>query len=92
MKTKLKLIALVLAAVTVISLFAGCNKNKSDDNNGMPEYIYIPTYYPLDFDFEEGYVGNTAKASDGIYILVNEKDGTQKREYTYTDENGEVIN
>ena len=43
MKTKLKLTALVLAAVTVISLFAGCNKNKSDDNNGMPEYIYIPT-------------------------------------------------
>ena len=92
MKTKLKLTALVLAAVTVISLFAGCNKNKSDDNNGMPEYIYIPTYYPLDFDFEEGYVGNTAKASDGIYILVNERDGTQKREDTYTDENGKVIN
>ena len=92
MKTKLKLTALVLAAVTVISLFAGCNKNKSDDNNGMPEYIYIPTYYPLDFDFEEGYVGNTSKASDGIYILVNERDGTQKREDTYTDENGKVIN
>ena len=43
MKDHLKVTALILALLTVISLFAGCNKNKEDDT-GMPAFIFKPEY------------------------------------------------
>lgn len=91
MKTKLRITALILAAVTALSLFAGCNKNNDDGNTGMPEYTYVPTYSEFAADIGNGYIQSSAMGADCIYYLVSRQEGEQERSYSYTDENNETF-
>ena len=58
MKKGIKIVALALALLTVISLFAGCNKNKEDDT-GMPAFVFKPEY-------------NEAKINSGDPVAIAE--------------------
>ena len=91
MKDHLKVTALILALLTVISLFAGCNRNKDKDVSTTPKYMYSAEYSKLGIDAEEYYVNSTAVGSDCIYLLVNVKEGEEEKSYTYLDDNGNEV-
>ena len=65
MKKGIKITALVLALLTVISLFAGCNKNKEDDT-GMPAFVFKPEYNEAKINSEDFWIQGFAAGSDAV--------------------------
>ena len=91
MKRSIKITAVVLALLMAVSLFAGCNKNKSNGGSTTPSYIYNAEYNKLDIDAEEFYISYTAVSSDALYMIINVQDGTKTETYTYYDENNNLV-
>ena len=90
MKDHLKVTALVLALLTVISLFAGCNKIKEDDT-GMPAFVFKPEYNEAKINSEDFWIQGFAAGSDAVYFWANVADGERERKYYDYDENGNAI-
>ena len=90
MKDHLKVTALILALLTVISLFAGCNKNKEDDT-GMPAFVFKPEYNEAKINSEDFWLQGFAAGSDAVYFWASIADGERERKYYDYDENGNAI-
>ena len=90
MKDHLKVTALILALLTVISLFAGCNKNKEDDT-GMPAFIFKPEYNEVKIDSEDFWIRGFVASSDAIYLWANVAEGEREFKYYDYDANGNAI-
>ena len=90
MKDHLKVTALVLALLTVISLFAGCNKNKEDDT-GMPAFVFKPEYNEAKINSEDFWLQGFATGSDAVYFWASVADGERERKYYDYDEKGNAI-
>ena len=90
MKKGIKIVALALALLTVISLFAGCNKNKEDDT-GMPAFVFKPEYNEAKINSEDFWIQGFAAGSDAVYFWASVADGERERKSYDYDENGNAI-
>ena len=87
MKNSLRLVSIVLAMLMLLSHFAGCNKNKTDDSRTI-EFVYVPTFTTIKEGMQDGYVANITKGKDALFFTVRQRDGEHEVTYTYYDENG----
>lgn len=90
MKNSLRLVSIVLAMLMLLSLFAGCNKNKTDDSRTI-EFVYVPTFTTIKEGMQDGYVANITKGKDALFFTVRQRDGEHEVTYTYYDENGNPV-
>lgn len=88
MKKSVKLVALLMVAVMMLTLFASCKKDDTDDSD-MPAYVYNATYTKM-AEVTDGWPDKIVKGEDCVWVAAYVADGEYEESYTWTDNNGEV--
>lgn len=91
MKKTRRILAILMAAVMLITAFSGCKKEP--ENSDAPEFVYVPTYTKVDFPDEIQWIGRM-QLFDGKFVFLcegqkeiertNEETGETYTDYTYT--------
>lgn len=87
-----RILCVMLAAVMLLGVLAGCGDNGGQQVDDQPDFVYVPSYVKLDSS-EIQHMSNCCWHDGRIYFMAGIEDGVETYEYPTgeLDEDGEPI-